>query len=940
MARFAFHYRVAGIIRWALCGCLATLLLLPNPSAAVEMSQCIAPLGMENGAIRDEDISASSSFDNGNVGPTHGRVRTELHGGAWCPKHEITSAPREWLEINLHNVHVITASETQGRFGNGQGQEYAEAYVLEYWRPRLGKWVRYRNFKGAEVITGNENTYLEAKNDLDPPIWASKIRFLPYSDFRRTVCMRVEIYGCYYNDGIVSYSMPQGDKRGNGWEFFDSTYDGIWESDLLKRGLGMLTDGKVGLENFKLGYHDERGQGWVGWRNDTRNGKPVEIKFEFDKVREFNTLHIYCNNHFTKDIQVFAEAKVFFSVGGQQFLGDPITYTYIEDRIFETSRNISIKLHHRVGRFVKLQLHFAAKWIMISEVTFDSDIAHGNFTVETKPATDAPEQSDVYVEKSSLPQDVEVPVSSAHQEDQTFIAVVLGVGTSVVLITVVVVILARYTRRKNFASPLASKAPLSGAENNASGPSNSAYTSVTVDDNYNQPRGSTTTDRRGLLAATRADDYQEPYQALKYAPYYSYSPVVMEMKDMITDTLIRGSAPHSDTSYEYAVPELGGSVPLLNHENSLARSEHGSVFSRNSNPQGINIPIPKPPSSRTSEESSGSRGKRSPSHQQEVLKRRLEQTVVPEFPRHRLRMLTILAEGNFGKLYVAEADGIPEYGSTKTQGKRFVAVKFVEPSTSESDRIEFYHEVRIIAALEDANIARVLGMCSREEPKCIVYEYLEHGDLKSFLASHVHAEGSRTLPVSAVQAAGIKTLSFNCLLYMATQIASGMRYLESLNFVHRDLATRNCLVGVGYLVKISDFAQDNEEFAEDYYHVVKGGTALELPVRWMAWESLFLDKYTTKSDVWSFAVTLWEILTIARHQPYDHLASNQQVVDQLALLQEEEEDLFARLPKPAACPRDVYDLMKECWRRVDVERPSFREIHLFLQRKNLGYAPM
>ena len=61
-----------------------------------------------------------------------------------------------------------------------------------------------------------------------------------------------------------------------------------------------------------------------------------------------------------------------FSIGGRYFVGEPITYTYIEDRIFETSRNVSIKLHHRIGRYVKLQLHFAAKWIMISEVTFDS----------------------------------------------------------------------------------------------------------------------------------------------------------------------------------------------------------------------------------------------------------------------------------------------------------------------------------------------------------------------------------------------------------------------------------------------------------------------------------------------------------------------------------------------------------------------------------------
>nr|CAD7570729.1 unnamed protein product [Timema californicum] len=164
----------------------------------------------------------------------------------------------------------------------------------------------------VRVITGNTNTYLESKRDLDPPFWASKVRFLPYSYHRRTVCMRVEIYGCYWNgsmgfvfpDGIVSYSMPQGDKRGSGWEFFDATYDGHWDGE-LRRGLGQLTDGKVGPENFKMGYYDyERGQGWVGWRNDSRGGQPVEIKFEFDKVREFTAVHIYCNNQFTRDVQV------------------------------------------------------------------------------------------------------------------------------------------------------------------------------------------------------------------------------------------------------------------------------------------------------------------------------------------------------------------------------------------------------------------------------------------------------------------------------------------------------------------------------------------------------------------------------------------------------------------------------------------------------------
>lgn len=98
--------------------------------------------------------------------------------------------------------------------------------------------------------------------------------------------------------------MPQGDKRGNGWEFFDATYDGHWDTE-LRRGLGQLTDGRIGPDNFKTGYYEnDKSQGWVGWRSDARAGKPVEIKFEFDRMREFSEVHVYCNNQFTKDVQV------------------------------------------------------------------------------------------------------------------------------------------------------------------------------------------------------------------------------------------------------------------------------------------------------------------------------------------------------------------------------------------------------------------------------------------------------------------------------------------------------------------------------------------------------------------------------------------------------------------------------------------------------------
>ncbi|CAL7940306.1 unnamed protein product [Xylocopa violacea] len=926
---------------------LLLFLALATTTGAVDLSQCIAPLGMESGAIPDADITASSTFDTGNVGPHLARLKAENLGGAWCPKNQITQEAREWLEIDLHTVHLITATATQGRFGNGMGVEYAEAYLLEYWRPRLGKWVRYRDIKGKEVIPGNTNTYLECKHELEPPLWASKIRFLPYSHHTRTVCMRVELYGCYWSDGVVSYSMPQGDKRGNEWEFFDATYDGHWDGE-LRRGLGQLTDGKTGPDNFKLGYYDnDRTQGWVGWRNDTR-GQPVEIKFEFDKVREFSAIHIYCNNQFTKDVQIFSQVDILFSIGGKYYTGEPITYTYMEDRIFESSRNITIKLHHRVGKYVKLRLHFSDRWIMISEVTFDSDVAHGNFTPEEAPTTESPIQSDVFVEKNGAAEG-ELPVSTAKHDDPTYMAVVIGVLTAVILLLAVAIflIVSRHRQRKCFASPMTGKAPSHLGSTCATVEKGAALMAYTLEDDERYAGGSLPTLPRDLgnrfLDIVKLDDYQEPYQALKYAPYYSYSTVVMEMKDMMLNNKgsnINHSAVYAngavDTSYDYAVPELG-TVPLLNQDGtgrtpavSSSTSDQDSIFSK------------------TSSRGTKTENKKSPTQQEvlSALKRRLEQTSVPLFPRHRLRMLSKLAEGAFGTVYVAEAEGIPEYGTTTTVGKRLVAVKFLLPEASEKEKLDFQRDVRILAALEDRNIARVLGACCREEPYCVVMEYLEHGDLCQFLKTHITAEDAHSMPI------GVKTLSFNCLIYMAAQIASGMRYLENLNFVHRDLATRNCLVGKAYHIKISDFGTDNELYACDYYKV--DGT-VPLPIRWMAWESIFLGKYTTKSDVWAFAVTLWEILNLGRRVPYEHL-SNEEVVQSLRRLhrgadcanadsgsenscKETTDNLFNCLPQPTACSKDIYDLMLDCWRREESERPTFREISMFLQRKNLGYAP-
>ncbi|KAJ3663139.1 hypothetical protein Zmor_007447 [Zophobas morio] len=161
-----------------------------------------------------------------------------------------------------------------------------------------------------------------------------------------------------------------------------------------------------------------------------------------------------------------------------------------------------------------------------------------------------------------------------------------------------------------------------------------------------------------------------------------------------------------------------------------------------------------------------------------------------------------------------------------------------------------------------------------------------------------------------------------------------MKYLESLDLVHRDLAARNCVIDKSFTVKISDHAMYCDRYESDYYI---SDTKARLPIRWMSWESLLLGRQTTKSDVWAFAVTLWEILMLCTQQPYAELTSEQVVENCNHWYQNDGCQRY--LPRPAACPREIYDLMGECWKRNATDRPRFAEIHLFLQRKNLGYMP-
>lgn len=167
--------------------------------------------------------------------------------------------------------------------------------------------------------------------------------------------------------------------RGSTLELMDHTYDGVEDSRTgdLRGGLGQLVDGRYGYDNFKASSNSRKGHlkgfDWLGWKKKA-NQAAISLVFAFDQVRTFERVDIHANNHFTKDIQVFRQAKVYFSNEEDKFGDDRfVDFKYMPDLAIENARNVSINLKKEHGQFVMLQLYFNAKWILISEVTFYSE---------------------------------------------------------------------------------------------------------------------------------------------------------------------------------------------------------------------------------------------------------------------------------------------------------------------------------------------------------------------------------------------------------------------------------------------------------------------------------------------------------------------------------------------------------------------------------------
>lgn len=248
-----------------------------------------------------------------------------------------------------------------------------------------------------------------------------------------------------------------------------------------------------------------------------------------------------------------------------------------------------------------------------------------------------------------------------------------------------------------------------------------------------------------------------------------------------------------------------------------------------------------------------------------------------------------LGKGTFGTVYCGYIKG----------RQMPCAVKTVNISSTYEEKMEFLNEASVMKSFSNAHhVVRLLGVVSKGEAPLVVMELMACGDLKTFLRRSRDSSQS---------------IGCNEMYRMAIEIADGMAYLAAKKYVHRDLAARNCMVAGDHTIKIGDFGMARDIYETDYYRKESQGL---LPVRWMAPESLSDGVFTTDSDIWSYGIVLWEMVTLAE-QPYQGLGNTE--VWEFVISK-------GRLSRPPECPDILYAIMEVCWRWQPNKRPQFADI--------------
>ncbi|XP_019643858.1 PREDICTED: tyrosine-protein kinase shark-like isoform X2 [Branchiostoma belcheri] len=285
-----------------------------------------------------------------------------------------------------------------------------------------------------------------------------------------------------------------------------------------------------------------------------------------------------------------------------------------------------------------------------------------------------------------------------------------------------------------------------------------------------------------------------------------------------------------------------------------------------------------------------------------------------EILRKNLKLGKLLGRGQFGEVRLGE---VRKRGVSTT-----VAVKTLHASASDKDKKDLMGELEILVTVgRHDNVISLVGACTIDGPLCVVVEYAPNGSLKDWLKAN---SPERIRQESAagyynIEDPQLPSPPMEQLIQFGIDVAAGMSHLAAMQCVHRDLAARNILLGEGLVAKVSDFGLSRDIYEDAEY--VKT-TLSKLPLRWMAYESLFYNVYTIQSDVWSYGVLLWEILTMGK-LPYQGI-KGKKMMNMIKA--------GYRLEKPVLCPDDIYDVMTSCWESLPEDRPTFPQLRNSLDR--------
>ncbi|XP_028329782.1 tyrosine-protein kinase Tec isoform X2 [Gouania willdenowi] len=248
--------------------------------------------------------------------------------------------------------------------------------------------------------------------------------------------------------------------------------------------------------------------------------------------------------------------------------------------------------------------------------------------------------------------------------------------------------------------------------------------------------------------------------------------------------------------------------------------------------------------------------------------------------------LTFLKELGSGQF------GVVRLGMWKARYR--VAIKAIRRGAMLEE--DFIEEARVMMKLSHPKLVQLYGVCSQQRPLYIITEFMERGPLLDFLWQ------------------GRGALSLGSLLSLCLDVCQGMEYLEAHGFIHRDLAARNCLVNEALVVKVSDFGMARYVLDDQY----TSSSGAKFPVKWSPPEVFSFRKYSSKSDVWSYGVLMWEVFTEGQMPFKNH--SNLEVVTMVTQ--------GHRLHRPRLAPPTIYDIMMLCWVRRAEQRPSFKQLCL------------